>query len=220
MKELTLFRGFPVSSNYVWSPFVIKLEARLRTSNVGYKLAVGSPKSAPKGKIPYITFESSSGTQTIGDSGLIGRALSNDGLLGDLNSKLTPAQRAQDLAIRAMMEDRLCFYNGRERWVDNYDTMRRGVLATVPWLLQPIIAWFAHSGMVRTLYGQGTGRLTDEEVTSFRQEVWEGADALLKEAKLASRGREGPFWVLGGTEPTEADMTLFGFVVSALVCDA
>ncbi|KHN97270.1 glutathione S-transferase [Metarhizium album ARSEF 1941] len=31
---------------------------------------------------------------------------------------------------------------------------------------------------------------------------------------------DAPFWVLGGSRPTEADATVYGFVVGALVCTA
>jgi len=31
---------------------------------------------------------------------------------------------------------------------------------------------------------------------------------------------DGPFWALGGDEPTEVDATLFGFIASSLICEA
>jgi hypothetical protein len=52
--NITLFSGFQGSGAYVWSPFVIKLEARLRFTGLSYRTEAGSLLKAPRGKIPYI----------------------------------------------------------------------------------------------------------------------------------------------------------------------
>lgn len=221
--SITVFRGGPATNIYTWSPFVTKLEARLRFANVSYKLGVGGPQSAPKGKIPYIQV----GDKTTGDSTMIIKDLTAAGTLPDLNAKLSRADRAQDLALRALLEEKLYFYGAREKWKDNYEAMCAGVLAAVPWPLRIVIGWVAHSSNMRTLYGQGTGRLTEEELSTLRGEIWEGINDLLQEAKkqaAAATHESGekpvPFWVLGGGEPTEADASLFGFIVGQLVCTA
>jgi hypothetical protein len=51
---LVLFRGWEDHGCYVWSPFVTKVEFRLRLSNVPYIVKAGSPLTAPAGKIPYV----------------------------------------------------------------------------------------------------------------------------------------------------------------------
>ena len=218
---LTVYRGFPPTNAYSWSPFVTKLEARLRFASQPYTLGFGSPKSAPRGKIPYVETEAG---DKLGDSTLIIRQLVSAGQLPDLNETLTPGHRAQDLAFRALLEDKLYFYGGKERWVDNYTTMREGVLAPVPWPLRPIIGFFAQRAAVRTLYGQGAGRLSDEEVATFRDEVWDNITTLLEEAKhnknSKATGKVEPFWMLGGEAPTEADAVLYGFIVATNVCEA
>ena len=215
---LKVWRGAKPDNAYVWSPFVTKLEARLRFANVRYDLGAGSPKSAPRGKIPYITLED--GTQ-FGDSTFIIKSLVASGQLPDLNEELRPAQRAQDLATRALLEDRWYFYHGREKWCDNYETMRDGVLAPIPWPIRYFIGILAHKAIVRTLYGQGTLRFDEEELTTLRDEVWKSINAMLDLARSSRPGKsDEPFWVLGGPGPTEADATMFGFVVGALICDA
>lgn len=220
--SITVCRGSPPTNSYVWSPFVIKLEARLRFDGIPYRLGGGSPPSAPKGKIPYVKMHSAGATETMGDSTLIIRALVDNGILGDANASLTPAQRAHDLAVRAMMEDRAYFYSTREKWCDNYTVMRSNALAAVPWPLQLLVGWLAYRSVTSALYGQGTGRLSGDEVLVFKEEVWESLDALLAESKPSkpSTGRAEPFWLLGGPEPTEADATVYGFIAGALVCDA
>lgn len=130
---------------------------------------------------------------------------------------------------------------GWERWTQNYYTMRDHILGAMPYPLRVVIGLLAHRGMVATLHGQGTGRYTAEEIAAFRLEIWEAVDALLTASRDKARARDSnkpervhgvlwegqdrgkdkePFWVLGGQEPTEADATLFGFVVSVLICTA
>lgn len=112
--SITISRGFKESSSYVWSPFVTKLEARFRFSGVPYSVDSGGPRQAPRGKIPYVTV--AAGEQdpfTLSDSTLIVSELVKDGTLDDLNANLSATQRAQDLAIRALLEDKLNFYHVR-----------------------------------------------------------------------------------------------------------
>lgn len=110
--SLTLYRGFPTTATYVWSPFVTKLEARLRFGGITYKNDRGAPPKGPRGKIPYLAISKngSSDPETVADSSLISEKLVADGLAEDLNGKLTAAEKAQDLAVRAMLEDKLYFY--------------------------------------------------------------------------------------------------------------
>lgn len=112
---LTLFRGWKDPGRYVWSPFVIKLEARLRFAGIKYAVDVGSPRTAPKGKVPYVEFGSGDddSKQQIGDSGLIIKTLVQQGTLPDLNAALSGPERARDLALRALLEDKLYFYHVR-----------------------------------------------------------------------------------------------------------
>lgn len=110
--SLTLYRGFPISAEYVWSPFVAKLETRLRFGGLTYKTEQGAPPKGPRGKIPYLAISKngSSEPETVSDTALISQKLVADGLAEDLNRNLTAAEKAQDLALRALLEDKLYFY--------------------------------------------------------------------------------------------------------------
>lgn len=213
--QLTLFRGPGKPGVFPWSPFVIKVEARLRFAGVSYRVENGSPMSAPRGKIPYATL----GDMSLSDSTFIIKDLVREEVIPDLNANISPIQKAQDLAFRALMEDKVYFYGTREKWCDNYDTMRSNTLASIPWPLQILVGWMAYRATTRTLYGQGTGRLRNDEVAGLREEVWESVNALLTEARSIVKGGM-PFWALGGSEPTEVDAVLFGFTTSALICIA
>jgi glutathione S-transferase len=108
---LTLYRGWLEPGKHVWSPFVIKLEARLRFAGVSYTTECGSTRTAPKGKIPYLECEDG----TLGDSTLITKQLVDWGRLPDLNATLSPADKAHDHALRALLEDKLYFYHVQYR---------------------------------------------------------------------------------------------------------
>ena len=113
-----MFRGWDHPGQYVWSPFVTKLEARLRFAGVQYATGAGSPRSAPKGKIPYITYHTpKEGDMALADSSLISREFTCNGLLPDLASGLSPEQAAFDMSLRALFEDKLYFYGVRPRQV-------------------------------------------------------------------------------------------------------
>ena len=216
---ITLYRGFDLPSQHVWSPFVNKLELRLRLSSIPYRIAPGSMSSAPRGKIPYILLPPPS-NELLGDSTLIIARLVSDGVISDLNASLPPSLVAFDLSLRALVEDKMQFFLVRERWVDNYYAMRAGALAGLSWVMQRVVGPIAYRAAVRTLDGQGAGRYSEEEARGVKAEVWRVLGGLLAEAKAkGGEGRE-PFWVLGGKGPTEADAIVWGCLVGSLVCEA
>lgn len=120
--KITIFRGWKDPDKHVWSPFVIKLEARLRFAGIKYSVGVGSPKTAPKGKIPYVEWdnlpsevaEAEEDKVQLGDSALIIKALLERNIIPDINAELSPADRAKDMALRALLEDKLYFYHVSE----------------------------------------------------------------------------------------------------------
>lgn len=113
---LTLFRGWADKGVYTWSPFVTKVEFRLRHAGLPYNVEAGSLKAAPKGKIPYVDLsplleEASTGPSLLGDSTFIFRRLQDMDRLPDLNSHLSDEQKLQDLGVRALLEEKLYFYH-------------------------------------------------------------------------------------------------------------
>jgi hypothetical protein len=153
------------------------------------------------------------------DTSLITKALIEKNLLHGLNAHLSAKEKGQDLAIRAMLEDKLFFIVARERWVDNFYSMRNYAMVQLPFPMKAVFGYMAYRGILRTLHGQGTGRFSDDEICAFRKEIWESINAYLEESRRQATPNEC-FWVLGGAKPTEADATVYGFIVSALVADA
>ncbi|TVY47840.1 Failed axon connections-like protein [Lachnellula cervina] len=224
---ITVYRGSKNPGAYVWSPFVTKLETRLRFASLPYRTDAGSPKSAPKGKIPYTTISepttntnSNAPATRLADSGVIIEKLKENGFLHDLNAGLSPEQKAHDMALTALLEDKLYFYQVYERWHENYYIMRANIFGFMPYPLQVLVGYLAYRSMSAALYGQGTSRFSGEEISAFRKRIWESFNALLvvsKKKLLVHDDRASPFWLLGGTEPSEVDAVLFAFVCSTLV---
>lgn len=121
--KITVHRGFDWPGRYTWSPFVTKLEVRLRFAGLPYVVGNGGPRSAPQGKIPYVDMPGEE--QQLGDSTLIIRHLVEKDMLPDLNAGLDKTQQAQDLAWRALMEDKLYFYGVSIRLLDSHNMMRK-----------------------------------------------------------------------------------------------
>ena len=114
--SLIVYRGFPGSGIYVWSPFVTKLEARLRFAGLSYRTEIGSKFQSPRDKLPYISISRADSAPVIlSDTALIVASFIDSGLLEDLNAKVSPAEKAHDLAIRALLEDKLYFYQVSKR---------------------------------------------------------------------------------------------------------
>ena len=127
--QLTLHRGFEDYGQYTWSAFVNKLELRLRLGNYPYTAAAGLPLKGPKGKIPWVELQYKDGTKlSLGDSDLIVKQLVKDGHLDELPSRADPHTRAQDVMMRSMLEDRLYFFDQREKWFDHFYLERDKIL--------------------------------------------------------------------------------------------
>ncbi|KIX05751.1 uncharacterized protein Z518_03723 [Rhinocladiella mackenziei CBS 650.93] len=222
--KLTLFRGWDDKGMYTWSPFVTKVELRCRHAGLPYKVATGAPTSAPKGKIPYVDLsplqeDASRGPSYLGDSTFIIQRLMSMGHLPDLNSGLSEEQKLDDLALRALLEDKLYFYHMRERWLDNFYVQRDKALWSAPYPVRVLIGYFIHRSITHTLHGQGVGRLSPEEIRALKTEIWQRVDNVLKQ-RLHRAPTDEPAWYLGGKQPTEADATLHGFITSVLVSES
>lgn len=106
--DITVYLGFSKLNSFTPSSYVSKLEFRLRLGTVSHTLDAGSPLEAPRVKIPYVALSKQSETSTpptmLRDSGLIARALVSEDVIGDLNTHLSPMDKARDLALIGLLE--------------------------------------------------------------------------------------------------------------------
>ncbi|KAH8701750.1 putative glutathione S-transferase [Talaromyces proteolyticus] len=219
--SLVIYRGFPERDTYVWSPFVTKLEAQLRFAGASYTYETGSTRLAPRGKIPYIALKHDGGEpELLGDSQLISERLVREGVLSKLNESLSPVENTLDMGIKALLEDKLYFYNTHERWNENYYTMRDKILAALPYPIRAAVGIMIWRNINAGLYGQGTGRFTPDEIHTFRDRIWDNIENLLADARRKAGVKSGPFWIFGGDQPAECDFSVFAFTIGCLICKA
>lgn len=106
--------------------------------------------------------------------------------------------------------------------------MRDYALSPIPWPMRVLVGQLVYRKHNAMLYGQGTLRLTDEEIRASKCEIWDSINGVLAAVRSSqtagstgtSSPKARPFWFLGGDEPTEVDTVIFGFIVSVLLCTA
>lgn len=104
--------------------------------------------------------------------------------------------------------------------------MRDHVLSAVPWPARILVGQIKYRGFYKSLYGQGTMRYSRKEARATKEEIWSNINGVLSTVRskslLSSPAADprAPFWFLGGEAPTEVDATLFGFIISVLMCSA
>jgi hypothetical protein len=72
------------------------------------------------------------------------------------------------------------------------------------------------------LWCQGTGRHHKDEIIKMSKEVVEALEAFAVAARTKSGSPEDgkePFWILGGSEPTEADFSLYASLATVLTTE-
>lgn len=140
LNKITLYRGFPPSNQYTWSPFVTKLEFRLRLAGIVYRNLEGTPTEGPSGKVPYVDISAISGQQTagkelVGDSTVIIQTLIDRGAMADLNRELSADEKLADMAIKALFEEKLYFLQVRQQLVLLLDVSLCNAALQRSWLI-------------------------------------------------------------------------------------
>jgi glutathione S-transferase len=176
-------------------PFSLKLAMALRMANVPFELVADSDYSkSPKRKIPWVE----RGGQAMADSGLI---LASLGV--DLDQGLTPRQRAEGLALRALLE---------EHWhqVLEYELIldpigHAALMEGVPPAVRDTVSAGMRKHFEPHLFERGMGRNSRDEITAFGKADLDAVAAWLD-------GRE---WSVA-TRPTLTDCSLFGLLAPPL----
>lgn len=144
-----------------FTPFGLKLAAHMALAKIPYEFVYeGNPGRGPNKKVPWIGDEG----RVIADSAFIVEHL-NQRHGDSLDAWLQSEQRGVAHALRRMVEEGLCFSTLHARWLDRaiYEQALPMALSGVPKLLRSAIAPMVRSRIVRDLWGQGIGRLSDEQ---------------------------------------------------------
>ena len=184
------------------SPFVTKTMVLLELSGLPYRTDTSGFRKAPKGKLPFID----DGGTIVADSSLIRSHLEQrHGIAFDKG--LSPAERGIACAFERMCEEHLYWAMVIDRWMDpaNFDKGPRIFFRIAPAPLRPLIIAKVRRDLRRTLWGQGLGRHSKEEVARLAAR---DIDA------LADQLGDKPYFM--GETPTGSDATVFAWVLAIL----
>ncbi|MDK9696100.1 MAG: glutathione S-transferase family protein [Siculibacillus sp.] len=143
------------------SPFCAKVETYLRLRRIPHRVVVDPPFKGPKGKLPFIV----DGPTTIDDSSQILAHL--EATRPDpLDAGLDAAARATAHLVKRTLEESLYFAMLFDRWADdaNWPRTRDALFAAIPKAVRPAVTALIRRKILRDLKGEGTGKMTPEEV--------------------------------------------------------
>lgn len=205
---IVLYKYIPAWDLPDLSPFCVKVETYLRMTKTPFRTALGDPRKAPKGKLPYIEHEG----RTIADSDQIISYFEERAEI-PLDAGLTAREAALCQAVRSMLEEHLYFVVLYERWqLDSGWKLYTPILkdfarqAGIPGFLQPILLPQIRKKVVNSLHGQGTGRRTTAQVASAGKRIVDSLAELLG---------DGPYFC--GDRVRSIDATVYAFVASLLI---
>jgi glutathione S-transferase len=195
---LTLFqpqRAFGLPSP---SAFCVKLETWLRMTDTPYELEFGDPRSAPKGKVPWVDDD---GYVVSDSSFVISYLVEKHG--EKLDGNLTEEQKALGHAVQKMLEESLYFVSSYSKWVedDGFAIYAAELFADLPEEQQQYVPDMVREQVISKLEAQGVGRHEPDEVYLIGVQDLHSFSMLL-----------GDNDYLFGSEPTSYDAAAFGVI--------
>jgi glutathione S-transferase len=180
-------------------PFGLKCEMALLHLEQEFEMVPsGDPRSAPKGKLPYMEDD---GT-LISDSELILQHLdrkTNGGLYGHLSDE----ELADGVAFTRLAEEHLYWTVVASRWLDPswFPNITSGFFGSLPFPMRQLVPAMARRQVRQTYHLQGLGRHTLEEQKDFaRRDL----------AAIEKKRGDGPY-LLG------EKLTVFDFGIASLL---
>ncbi len=196
---IELYQFHPMLGLPNMSSFCLKLETWLRMAGLPYENRyTNDPREAPLGKLPCLKVDN----RTIPDSTLCIDYLKHKHGI-DLDRRLTPAQKAQSHALKALLEDRLYYAGLYSRWVDAryWPEFRDILFGKLPFPVRKVLPQVIQQKMKRDLQGQGIAKHPPEQVYALAAQDIAVLSALL--------GDQAYFF---GDEPSEIDASAFGLI--------
>ena len=189
------------------SPFIMKVDCWMRMSDIAFEhvSGVGNLRKAPKGKLPFID---DNGT-VVADSHLILEYLRNQ-YGSPLDHDLSSEQRAIMMLVGKALDEQLYWCMVYSRWIrpDTWPRVKATFFAVVPTPFNKVVPWLAQRKVKRSLYLQGIGRNSDEEILQMASETLQSLSDLL--------GDKAYFF---GDRPSTLDATAFGFLCEFILSD-
>lgn len=167
-------------------------------ADIPYAVALGDPREAPKGKVPWIADDDG----VLGDSALIIEHLKTTH--GDpLDGRLTPRQHALGHAIRKLVEESLYFVSSWSKWAEDegFEIYSAELFAGMPKEALAYVPDMVRKRAIEKLAAQGIGRHSRDEIHAIGEQDVTAFGELLG---------TGPF--LFGDQPTSYDASAFGVI--------
>lgn len=185
------------------SPFCLKIEMLLTSLDLPFEVDVQpDPRKAPKGKLPFLIADG----RTIPDSELITEYI-DEITAGRVYEGMSPAQRAQGLALSRLIDDHLYWLFVASRWLDDewFPNVVDGFFHIAPRLVRPLVAGLARRQVRQTLNLHGLGRHTAQEQRGFVERDLQALEDTVPETGF-----------LCGSEPRLYDFTIAAFMAGVL----
>ncbi|KAJ6255954.1 Metaxin-2 [Drechslerella dactyloides] len=189
------------------SPFCQKLECHLRFAGVQYTEKDALPHKAPKKKLPYITINDT----TVSDSGFIVRYLKEHKIVDlDGAAGLTDLQKAESLAYRGFWEEGIYHAIVSYRWSrkENVPIISNELFGKLPVVIRGSFSWWFGRSLNKTLTMQGIGRHTPAEVDTILREAFAALETRLTTASGKAE------WFHHTAAPTDIDAVLAGMLIN------
>jgi glutathione S-transferase len=145
------------------SPFCLKVDLYLRAAGLEFRSEPGlhNMRRSPKHKLPFIT----DGARTVPDSQFIIEYLKQE--YGDpLDGALNARDRAIAHAFIRMLDENLYWCMVYARWIDEsvWSVVKNEFFGAMPLPLRLLVPALAQRNARKTLYRQGLGRHSHEEI--------------------------------------------------------
>ncbi|MDB5219784.1 MAG: hypothetical protein JWO86_7711 [Myxococcaceae bacterium] len=182
------------------SPFCMKVEIYLKLQKVPYKVFLGDPRKAPKGKLPIIEVEG----RRIADSSAI-LAYLEDKADKPLDRALDAASRARSHVLKRLFEESLYFVMVWSRWGDDagWEEVRPRIEKVIPAALRWFVPGIIRKKVIASTVAQGIGRHTPDEIYAFGKADLEAISGMLG---------DGPY--LLGAELHTIDVIAYAFLAN------
>lgn len=201
MKELILFQFPPAWGLPNASVYCMRLETFLRIHEIPYEVKyVRNPTRAPKGKLPFVKLDG----EILADSEvIIGRLLEN--MTNPIDSKYDK----DDLALGVLVEGILC---DKVYWLMLYfcwqhevgwENTKHLLFKGIPWWLKWYLPEKYRKKVLHSLYEQGIGRHTPEEVLTMLRRSFDAISSMLGDKSYCL-----------GEYVSSVDATLFTFLIN------
>ncbi|KTD65689.1 glutathione S-transferase family protein [Legionella spiritensis] len=183
------------------SPFCLKLETYLRMVELPYDIRfVANPRKSPKGKLPCLKIDN----QMLADSELIIDFLKKK--FGDvLDKDITDEQKALSTFIDNTLSEKLYWIMVYFRWQDEegWRITKNTFFGQLSFFYQLFIPNMVRKMMKKTLYMQGTGRHTRDELLFMAYKILDATSEILGHNKYFL-----------GNQITSVDASAFGFLAN------